>query len=169
MFDCLKSIYKFSGKCDTVVVKQCPKCKVLKPLIEFYKRKTGNRAGKYYEKCRECMKIRGRAYYHTNRTRQLPLAIARKHKAYEIKRSYISNLKNIPCSDCGNTFPSYVMDFDHREGQKKLANIAHMSVRNWSLTKIQSEIEKCDIVCANCHRIRTFKRAEVAKVVTAGL
>ena len=60
------------------------------------------------------------------------------------------------------------MDFDHKNGKIKVGNIASMTTRNLSLSRIKNEIEKCDIVCANCHRIRTYKRqAEVAKVVTA--
>lgn len=52
------------------------------------------------------------------------------------------------------------MDFDHKDKSLKLGNIAHMAVRNWSLEKIKQEINKCEVVCANCHRIRTYRRAE---------
>ncbi len=151
--------------------KICGKCKRNLPLFEFYQRKSGERATKYYEKCKECMKLRGRQYYHLNRDQQLPLAIARRQRSYAIKRKFIDEIKSQPCADCGKRFASCAMDFDHRDGQEKLANIAHMGVRNWSLEKIKSEIKKCDIVCANCHRVRTYNRrhAEVAKVVTAGL
>ena len=150
--------------------KKCPKCSSFKNLNSFYKRKTGPRKGEYYEKCKDCMKQRGRLYYFENRDRQLELAIKRKHIYYKLKKEYLIGVKNKPCMDCGQYFPSYVMDFDHKIGTKKLANIAHMSVRNWSLKKIKEEIKKCDIVCANCHRIRTYGgRAGIAKVVTAGL
>jgi hypothetical protein len=42
------------------------------------------------------------------------------------------------------------LDFHHRDSDKKLATIAQ--VRHWSREKLQTEIEKCDVVCANCHR-----------------
>lgn len=58
--------------------------------------------------------------------------------------------------DCGNSFPPYVMDFDHVRGEK-LGNVSSMC-NNRPLTTIMKEIEKCDLVCANCHRIRTQKR-----------
>jgi hypothetical protein len=50
------------------------------------------------------------------------------------------------------------MDFDHRDGSSKLGNIASL-VKRWSWKRLLAEIEKCDIICANCHRIRTAQRA----------
>lgn len=49
------------------------------------------------------------------------------------------------------------MDFDHVRGEKKF-NISIAAVKLMSIAIVQSEIEKCDVVCANCHRERTFKR-----------
>ncbi|OGM63491.1 hypothetical protein A3A52_05085 [Candidatus Woesebacteria bacterium RIFCSPLOWO2_01_FULL_39_14] len=138
-------------------MKICSKCKKKKVLFQFYKRKTGLRAGKYYEKCKSCMKVRGRKYYTENRDRQLPLANIRRRRYYREKRDFIINAKNRPCADCGNKLPSYVMDFDHRDGGDKIVDIARAVTANWSLNKIKAEIEKCDIVCANCHRMRTYE------------
>jgi len=135
-------------------MKLCSKCNNAKEFSSFYIRKSGPRAGEYYEKCKECMKFRGRNYYHANRERQLPLALERRNKARRLKRQFINTLKNKPCADCGNFYPPYVMDFDHRDD--KIADIAYLTTRNWSLEKIKKEAEKCDIICANCHRIRTF-------------
>jgi hypothetical protein len=50
------------------------------------------------------------------------------------------------------------MDFDHREGETKLFNLSSAWVRG-GLSKIKEEIAKCDVVCANCHRLRTYRRA----------
>jgi len=150
-------------------MKICSGCNIKKALKEYYKRKKGKRSGQYYEKCKICMKQRGILYYHKNRKRQLELAIKRRHNYYKTKRDFIDSLKNISCKDCGKVYPAYVMDFDHKDGKIKVGNIASMITRNLSLKRIQKEIEKCDIVCANCHRIRTHNRsAVVAKVVTAG-
>lgn len=66
-------------------------------------------------------------------------------------------LKLAPCMDCGVQYPSYVMDFDHRPGVDKKFNISDF--RSVSSVKVfLEEIDKCDLVCANCHRIRTFTR-----------
>lgn len=85
-----------------------------------------------------------------------------KHKADRIKRQnrnrdFVKNFKNgKPCHDCKQLFPSYVMDFDHRDGETKLFNLSLVTTQ--SLETIKKEIKKCDVVCANCHRIRTFMR-----------
>lgn len=70
---------------------------------------------------------------------------------------FIQEAKNKPCMDCGNSFPPYVMDFDHVEGEKKgcVSKLAHARM---SLEKLQQEIDKCEVVCSNCHRIRTHNR-----------
>ena len=62
-----------------------------------------------------------------------------------------------PCMDCGIEYPPYVMDFDHVRGEKKF-NIARATKDKPSMEVLLAEIEKCDPVCANCHRIRTHER-----------
>jgi hypothetical protein len=57
--------------------------------------------------------------------------------------------------DCGGTFPPECMDFDHRPGEKKLFGIGQGLRRK--LEALLAEIAKCDLVCANCHRIRTHR------------
>ena len=116
------------------------------------------------------MKERGREYYHSHKDRQLPLALVRRRKYYWAKRRYINKVKDIPCADCSKKYPYYVMDFDHKNPRSKINDIAFMVRSNWSLKRIKKEVAKCEVVSANCHRIRTFaKQAEVAKLVTAGL
>ena len=149
-------------------MKICPKCHKQRRLTSFYYRKRGPRAGEYYEKCKECMKLRGRSYYHLNRDRQLRLALIRRAQYRSSTKAYLVKVKNKPCSDCGRKFPHYVMDFDHRDARTKHRDIARMVAGGWAMWKIEREIEKCDLVCANCHRIRTYgKHAGIAKVVTA--
>ena len=67
------------------------------------------------------------------------------------------SLKTEPCTDCGVTYPPYVMDFDHVRGDK-LFTIG-MSTQTKSKQQILDEAAKCDVVCANCHRKRTYERA----------
>ena len=72
-------------------------------------------------------------------------------------REYVLNvLRANPCADCG-TRDHRVLEFDHVRG-KKLGNISNM-VKGYSIARIQAEIDKCEIVCANCHRIRTGARS----------
>jgi hypothetical protein len=66
--------------------------------------------------------------------------------------------KNVPCLDCGERFPYYVMDFDHQ--RDKSFTIAKAVATNGRLEHILAEIEKCEVVCSNCHRIRTHKHLD---------
>ena len=59
--------------------------------------------------------------------------------------------------DCGNSYPHYVMEFDHARGEK-VANIPIILMG--SLDALFEELEKCDVVCANCHSIRTHRRRQ---------
>jgi hypothetical protein len=74
-------------------------------------------------------------------------------------RAFIKKVKAVPCLDCGVRYPSYVMDFDHRQGVEKDMNISRM-VSGWGTRRLEAEIAKCDVVCANCHRERTHQRRE---------
>lgn len=89
---------------------------------------------------------------------------AKKHRprvrAYD-RRIYAQNSEAVraakarPCADCGIQYPHYVMDFDHRDPTKKLFNISGGALRR-KPSLILAEIAKCDIVCANCHRERSW-------------
>lgn len=74
-------------------------------------------------------------------------------------RAIIVEAKNRDCADCGGRFPSCVMDFDHVRGEKKF-KISEAVQRAYGLSfdRLRAEIAKCDLVCANCHRIRTASR-----------
>lgn len=74
------------------------------------------------------------------------------------KRDFVNNYKNsTPCSDCGIIYPYYVMDFDHIIGEKKFELCRGKWIMSWR--SIAEEISKCDLVCANCHRKRTWDRS----------
>lgn len=140
-------------------MKKCSKCGFIKKSNDFYRRKTGLRSGEYYEKCKDCYKIRGRNYYHLNKDRQLELAKKRKQKYIKERIEFLKNIKNKACYDCGIKYPALVMDFDHRGDQKKISSVSNLVFGKMSkFDTIQQEIEKCDLVCANCHRQRTYKR-----------
>ena len=65
----------------------------------------------------------------------------------------VEYLSTHACVDCGESDP-IVLEFDHRELGAKLnavSRLVHMS----TLNAVRAEIEKCDVRCGNCHRIRT--------------
>lgn len=85
-------------------------------------------------------------------------------KAKEMRDKYNKRNKNYvveylishPCIDCGNT-DIRVLDFDHVR-DVKINNIATACQKAWKLEKLIAEIKKCEVRCANCHRIVTYER-----------
>jgi hypothetical protein len=72
---------------------------------------------------------------------------------------FVRALKDEPCADCGVRYAYYVMQFDHCRGEKEWEMQDLIRHNSWpSLERIVAEAEKCDIVCANCHAIRTHQR-----------
>lgn len=72
------------------------------------------------------------------------------------RTALVANLKSVPCADCGGTFPPECMDLDHRDASTKFKPVSRML--SYSESRLREEIAKCDIICSNCHRIRTHKR-----------
>jgi hypothetical protein len=63
------------------------------------------------------------------------------------------------CSDCRNHFPHYVLEFDHRPDEIKV-DVVYRVLRNFGPVAAWKEVGKCDVVCANCHKIRTYIREQ---------
>ena len=79
---------------------------------------------------------------------------ARMREQTRKKQALMTMLKDAPCQDCLCAFPRECMDFDHVRGSKAKL-ISHFNVYSQALV---IELAKCDLVCANCHRIRTRRR-----------
>jgi hypothetical protein len=76
-------------------------------------------------------------------------------------REHINRAKTKPCVDCGKQYNPWVMQFDHRPEELKKFCIAEvMSRKMYTIEEVNSEIAKCDVVCANCHAERTYKRKD---------
>lgn len=81
-------------------------------------------------------------------------------KAYAKKKRYeaielIAILKDIPCADCGQKFHHSVMDFDHGSNLK-VGEVSVMARKSGNLERAILESFKCEVVCANCHRVRSY-------------
>lgn len=73
------------------------------------------------------------------------------------RRQLLWIAKDRPCMDCGVKFNPWVMDFDHRPDEVKVNHVSHML--GASIESLLEEISKCDVVCSNCHRNRTYLRS----------
>ena len=120
----------------------------------------------YYEGNKEAILERNRAYhkvyYQENRSelleknRQHVKAHREKYTECQqdkraVRSEWLRELKNgLACIQCGESDPS-CLDFHHRDGVKKDGQISKM-IMGASMEKVISEIEKCDVLCASCHR-----------------
>jgi hypothetical protein len=152
-FDLMRVFSYYAYMVKTV---KCSRCRQLKPLSEFSPRKNGKR--NYY--CKKCRVDYQREWL------ARPGGM-KKHAAYAKRRrtrlrALVAERKQLPCADCEKTYPSEVMELDHVRG-KKLLNVAMLVSKNMSEQTILDEMDKCDVVCANCHRIRTISRRNEAR------
>lgn len=136
-------------------MKTCGRCKEVKPVEDFYWKNKQKTTRAYC--CKSCALLNNKEYYNRNieRTRGPRLRINRRNKRKwsEFVREYKNNK---PCVDCGVCYPYYILDFDHVRGTK-FTEISKMSKLGYG-PKLLEEIEKCDLVCANCHRERTHQK-----------
>ena len=96
-----------------------------------------------------------RRYYERNRE----VYREKNRRKRDRMREVLRQAKSKPCTDCGGEFPYFVMDLDHREGEVKGKEVGRL-IATLSFRRLLVEIVKCDVVCSNCHRIRTHSRGQ---------
>jgi len=103
----------------------------------------------------EDRKAASKRHYQANKAKYLE-----RNKRYRLSiREYIQKIKESkPCAECGVKYPFYVMDFDHLKDKEYEINFLASTGR---IGAVKLEIEKCEVVCANCHRMRSYKRLVV--------
>lgn len=139
--------------------KKCGKCKRRK-LLKFF-----SCNGKYRASyCKPCVKRYNHAYELKNRSQRLAYGVSYAKRNYAL----IEELKSVPCKDCGVPYPPVVMDFDHLPGYVKHRKLSDMAKAQYSEEAIRREAAKCDVVCANCHRLRTAARLKAKRKTTHG-
>lgn len=134
------------------------KCGHSGPIEDFVREKKR----KPFE-CKPCKRKRSKKSYRTNIGTYQSRAARRRFEA----RQLIENTKSGSCMDCGGKLHYCQMDFDHRDQSQKKKPISRLHQAGMKI--LLEEIEKCDLVCANCHRDRTQKQAERARIDKAGL
>lgn len=149
-----------------MTTKRCSICKQEKSSEEFNKnswKKDGLQPA-----CKPCNKERSAAYYkrktehHKQITRKQKI-ILRARNAQFIWDYFLLH----PCVDCGDTNP-IVLEFDHVRGEK-MAAVSDIVRNSGSLDKIKLEIEKCEVRCVKCHRIKTANQLGWYKNINTGL
>jgi hypothetical protein len=127
-------------------------------------RKNGRNPSLLTRACKECQKLRLRKYcaqYPEKRKGRVS-----KYKAsIREKKAQLVEYKGGKCVDCGGVFPSCCYHFDHKDPLQKSAGIAQLMHK--PLEEIKLEADKCDLVCANCHAIRTFGNTAVGQKISS--
>ena len=145
---------KRAGSNPAEGIKSCVICKKEKHIDEFNKRLKAKDG--LQDSCRQC----SRNWYQANKEKHKKNVGKRRKQYRKSVKEFIWNYKlQNPCVDCNEPDP-VVLDFDHINDDKEFS-VANGAVRGFSIEKIKKEIEKCEVVCANCHRRRTHKRVRV--------
>jgi HNH endonuclease len=139
-------------------MRRCGRCGELKPADDFAWRR--KEKGQRHNYCRPCHSEYHREHYLANKQRYITQAAEHKRKArIEQTKLLLEYFKQHPCVDCGET-DAVVLEFDHIR-DKSFAIGTALTSYGWD--KIVAEIEKCEVVCANCHRRRTARRRRAVR------
>ena len=126
-----------------------------KPKSEFNLRDEVNGLSQW--DCRDCQQKRARDRYRKNKDQVQNINRVAKLNSREENCEYVYNYRcDHPCQDCGANDPR-ILTFDHVRGAKK-GNISDIVNNGWSTETVKVEIEKCDVVCFNCHMRRERNR-----------
>ena len=140
-------------------VKVCLRCKLPKPLNEdeFHRNKSKKDGFSAY--CKPCWRLVQKDQYRNNKEYYKSKAVVWKGSHREELTKLILEVKAVPCADCGVPYPHYVLEFDHVRGVK-VEDISTMVGSGFSLSSVRKELEKCDVVCSNCHKVRHHLRRQ---------
>ena len=140
----------------------CGRCGKTKRVEDFaWRRRALGQRDNY---CRSCRAAYKQEHYEANRERYI--AAARRRKAAIVRERVaflIAYFESHPCVECGEADP-LVLEFDHLQ-DKSFGIAKGLRDRNWD--DVLAEIEKCEVVCANCHRRRTARRGGFARTLAA--
>lgn len=131
------------------MMKTCTKCLVLKELYDFDFRNKSK--GTKQAHCKVCRKIMVDSHYRAN----VKTYLDRNKRTRQRNLMLVGEAKDKPCTRCDKKYPPRAMDLHHRESSEKeeiVSRLAHLT----STAKLKRELEKCDVLCATCHRIVTF-------------
>ena len=133
------------------VFRRCAMCGQWKAASEFHNSRTGQ-----FSYCRECRRAYDRRYYQERG--KAARRVRQRRRILEARVWMAALKKGVPCTDCGQTFPVWVMHWDHLPGYNKIGSISEM-VGSRSRTITTAELQKCELVCGNCHVLRTISRS----------
>jgi hypothetical protein len=151
-------VFVRDGSCQI----KCYRCGEVKPADEFaWRRRKRNQRDSF---CRPCRSAYKREHYLANKQRYIDQAAVSKRKLRLKRTRYlIEYFASHPCVECGETDP-VVLEFDHVDATTKSFDVGS-ALDRYTWERFAAEMEKCDVVCANCHRRRTARRRGALRVL----
>ena len=105
---------------------------------------------------KEKQKVYWKKWYLKNKARHIANNANLTAKLIERNKKWVNEKKAVPCKDCGIQYQPWIMQFDHLNNKEE--NVSVMVRNAVSIKKLEIEISKCEVVCANCHANRTYNR-----------
>lgn len=138
-------------------MKVCTKCKQEKSESEFFVK--DKHSGRLHAQCKACYAEHRKTYHkqHYAKYRSAYVTRARNRREnlrQEFRRNMLSYLSNKSCTVCGES-DIRVLEFAHIDASTKSFSVSQAVRLGFSWGNVLSEIEKCRILCANCHKRET--------------
>lgn len=137
-------------------MKTCPGCHLKKDDSEFNKNKS--KKDGLSTNCKYCVRKHQSSWYKKHQKEQRSRVAKNSKESKNRNQRYIYDyLLSHPCITCGES-DIIVLEFDHLVAEEKDGSVSRMAAGGFSLKKIKEEIQKCQVLCANCHRRKTAKQ-----------
>jgi DNA-binding CsgD family transcriptional regulator len=95
--------------------------------------------------------------YHLNKDSKVNVSKKMRHGHSSELEAIQAYKERLGCIDCARDYPHFVLEFDHLPEFKKFGQVSHI-LKKYGPDKAWEEIAKCDVVCSNCHKLRTNAR-----------
>ncbi len=128
-------------------LRTCVVCKQSKEESEYYRYSSKNQHSLML-RCKECHKERQQLFRRVNKDHYNKQGTDRRTE----QKLRAINLLGGKCYDCGISYPPCVYDFHHTNPLEKDGFVGSFLHRSWD--KVIDEINKCVLLCSNCHRLR---------------
>jgi hypothetical protein len=150
------------SNCWEDILIEVSKCELVCARCHRYRTFSREAVARDLLSCQKCIGTKLFCYDCTSIAYEKQLKLDLSYGELNKRRRYWANklksdlIKSKECSDCNGIFHPCQMEFDHL-GEKH-ANVSNMLFGKWE--KVEKELKKCEIVCINCHRERTFSRTD---------
>lgn len=134
--------------------KICAKCNSTKSISEFHNRKK-EKDGKS-KHCKQCATEHNKKEYYEKYKESHNKKIVERRRNKKLDYDVYIRSLGLKCIKCGVNHPA-TLDFHHRDPSKKEDTVSNLKWSGCSLERLKLEIDKCDILCSNCHRILHYE------------